>query len=161
RVRTMPRKARSVTRSSRKITASGIANIGAVDESTEATATPACLTAATNMTELTDVIAPRTTMRTRTPRLLLANVVGTSRAHGVTHSASEATGSRIACAVVGLISASGGLTSTVETAQASDAIAAAPTPNQKRSSRARSAHGATIRTRPAIVTSEPSAIGTV
>jgi len=161
RVRTIPRKARSVTRSSRKITASGIANMGAVDERTEATATPACLTAATNMTELTDVIAPRTTMRTRTPRLLLANVLGTARAHGVSHSTIEATGSRIACAVIGLISASGGLTSTVETAQASDAIAAAPTPNQKRSSGARSAHGATIKTRPAIVTSEPSAIGTV
>src|SRR5499433_2669 len=161
RVRTMPAKARMVMRSFRKTTANGIANIGAVEERTEATATPACLTPATNMTELTEVIAPRTTMRTCTARPLLANAPGTERAHGVSQRTIEATGRRIAWAVVALISASGGLTRTVETAHASEASTAAPTPNQKRSSGARSAHGATITTRPAIVTSEPTAMGTV
>src|SRR5262249_8803043 len=160
-VRTMPAKARRVMRSSRKMTASGIVNIGAVDERTEATATPACLTPATNMTELTEVIAPRTRIWIFTARSLRAKAPGTERAQGVIHSTIEATGRRIACAVVALISASGGLTRTVETAHASEASAAAPTPDQKRPSGARSAHGATITTRPAIVTSEPTAIGTV
>ena len=40
-------------------------------------------------------------------------------------------------------------------------IAAAPTPSQNRSSGARSAHGATMMTRPARVTSDPAAMGAV
>src|SRR6476661_3576571 len=117
RVRVMPARARGVRRSSRKMTARGIANMGAVDERTEATATPACLTPATNMTELTDVIAPRMTMRICTVRLLIRSARGAERAHGVSQSTIEATGSRIACAVTGPISDSGGFTRTVETAQ--------------------------------------------
>ena len=100
-------------------------------------------------------------MRTCTARLLMRSARGAARAHGVSQSTIEATGNRIACAVTGPISDSGGFTRTVETAQASDASAAAPTPNQKRSSGARSAHGATMRTRPAIVTSVPTTTGTV
>src|SRR5207249_9603321 len=92
-----------------------------VAERTEAMATPACLTPATNMTELTEVIAPRIAIRIFTARPLLANAPGTERAHGVSQSTSAATGNRIACAVVALISESGGLTSTVATAQASEA----------------------------------------
>src|SRR5436309_10839819 len=142
-----PRSARGVRRSPRKMTARGIANIGAVDESTEATATPAYLTPATNMTELTEVNAPSTAMRTRTARLLSASALGAERAQG--QSAVAASGRRIACAVTAFFSESGGLTRTVETAQASDASAAVPTPNQNRSSGARSAHGATMSARPA------------
>src|SRR5206468_752645 len=88
----MPAKARRVRRSSRKTTAKGIANIGAVEERTEATATPACLTPATNITELTEVITPRIAMRIFTVRPLRANAPGTERAHGVSQSTSEATG---------------------------------------------------------------------
>src|SRR5215475_14467180 len=101
-VSAMPARARRVRRSLRKITARGIANMGAVEERTEATATPACLTPATNMTELTEVITPRTAMRICTLRPLLANAPGTERAHGVSQSTIEATGSRIAWAVVAL-----------------------------------------------------------
>src|SRR5215475_6746633 len=113
-VSAMPARARRVRRSLRKITARGMANIGAVEERTEATATPACLTPATNMTELTEVIAPRIRMRTCTARLLMRKARGAERAHGVSQSIIEATGRRIACAVTGPISDSGGFTRTVE-----------------------------------------------
>src|SRR2546422_11165183 len=52
-------------RSPRKTRARGIANIGAVDESTAETATPAYLTDATNITELTAVRTLSATSRAR------------------------------------------------------------------------------------------------
>ena len=141
--------------------ASGIPNIGAVADSTDATVTPAYLTPATNVTELTAVSAPRTAMRTRAPRELCASSRGAERAHGVTQRSAAASGKRIACAVTGFISASGGLTRTVETAQATEASVAVPMPNPKRSSGAGPAHGARIKVIPASVRSVPPTIGSV
>src|SRR5437867_10095139 len=129
--------------------ASGIPNIGAVADSTDATVTLAYLTPATKVTELMAVSPPRTATRRRAPRELCANSRGAERAHGVTQSSAAASGKRIAWAVTGFISASGGLTSTVETAQATDASVAVPTPNQKRSSGAGPLQGARITVIPA------------
>ena len=57
-VRTMPATAMSGTRSPRKKNPSGSAKMGAVDESTVATATPAYWTPATNRIELAVLSAP-------------------------------------------------------------------------------------------------------
>src|SRR5213593_1755442 len=147
------------SRSPKQTRASGIANIGAVDDSTAATATPAYLTLATNITELSAVTTPSTASRARAAPPIRPRPA--ERAHGVAHSTIAARGNRIACAVTASISRSGGLTRTTETAQASDASVAAPTPNQNRSSGARSAHGATMRTMPPRVRRAPAATASV
>src|SRR5256885_14176595 len=139
--------------------ASGIPNIGAVADSTDATVTPAYLTPATKVTELTAVSAPSTATRTWAPRELCARSRGAERAQGVTQSSAAASGKRIAWAVTGVISASGGLTSTVETAHATEASVAVPTPNQKRSSGACPAHRARISVTPGSVRIVPPTIG--
>ena len=79
----------------------------------------------------------------------------------MTQSSAAASGKRIAWAVTGVISASGGLTRTVETAHATEASVAVPTPNQKRSSDACPAHGARISVTPVSVRIVPPTIGRV
>src|SRR5438876_706643 len=135
-------------RSPRKTRARGIANIGAVDESTAETATPAYLTDATNITELTAVRTLSAASRARAAPPIRPRPPAAARAHGVVHRTTAASGNRIACAVTASSSRSGALRKITETAQASDASVAVPTPNQNRSSGARSAHGATTRTMP-------------
>src|SRR5437867_3840636 len=129
------------SRSPKKTRASGIANIGAVDESTVETATPAYLTDATNITELSAVRIPSATSRTRAAPPVRPRPLAPTRAHGVAQSTIAASGNRIACVVTASISRRGGLRRTAETAQASDASVAIPTPSQNRSSGVRSAHG--------------------
>src|SRR5439155_14773215 len=115
-------------RSPKKTRASGIANIGAVDERTAATATPAYFTDATNSTELSTVRTLSAARRVRAAPSSRPRPPAAARAHGVAHSTSAASGNRIACAVTASVSRSGALTRTTETAQASDASVAVPTP---------------------------------
>ncbi|PYN70696.1 MAG: hypothetical protein DMD93_02610 [Candidatus Rokuibacteriota bacterium] len=149
------------SRSPKKTRASGIANIGAVDESTVETATPAYLTDATNITELSAVRTPSATSRTRAAPPVRPRPLAPTRAHGVAQSTIAASGNRIAWVVTASISRRGGLRRTAETAQASDASVAIPTPSQNRSSGVRSAHGATMRTMPPRVRRAPATIGSV
>ncbi|PYM32771.1 MAG: hypothetical protein DME15_12940 [Candidatus Rokuibacteriota bacterium] len=152
-----PSSAPSDSRSPRKTTASGIANMGAVDDSTVATATPACLTPATNITELTALRTLSPASRASTDGSRRRRPPSAPRAHGVTHSVAAASGSRIACAVTGSMSPSGDFRNTTETAHASAASVAVPTPSQKRSPGARWAQGATISVSPPSVRSVPAA----
>src|SRR5262245_22041658 len=96
------------TPSPRRITPSGMANAGADDESTAPTVQPAYLRLATNTTELAAVLTLSTPMRTSGRRPLVRRLLAAPRAHGVSHSRAEAIGRRIACAVSGSISRSGG-----------------------------------------------------
>src|SRR3989454_6052275 len=86
-------------RSPRKTRARGIANIGAVDESTAETATPAYLTDATNITELTAVRTLSAASRARAAPPIRPRPPAAARAHGVVHRTTAASGNRIACAV--------------------------------------------------------------
>src|SRR5207245_1447266 len=96
--------------------------------------TPAYLTPATNITELSAVTTLRTASRARAAPPIRRRLPAAARAHGVAHSTSAASGNRIACAVIASISRRGALRRTTETAQASaasalaDAAVTAPAP---------------------------------
>src|SRR5439155_12443823 len=130
---TAPRTVASVTRSPRNSTPRGIANSGAVAESTAPMATPAYFRLATKSTELAAVTMLSTPMRRSGPRPLWRRAAAAPRVHGVSHSRREASGSRMAWAVSGSISRSGGFIITVEIAHAADARTAVHTPHHSRS----------------------------
>src|SRR5439155_1417791 len=125
------------SRSPKKTRASGIANIGAVDESTVETATPAYLTDATNITELSAVRTPSATSRTRAAPPVRPRPLAPTRAHGVAQSTIAATieSARSARALV-------------------DAAANAPTPTVAATQPSRSAPPTVERA--ALTTTEPS-----
>src|SRR5262249_47162912 len=160
-VTAVPARASAGSRSPRKKTPSGTAKSGAVDDSTVATATPAYLTEAPYMTELTAVTAASATRRTNNgqpPR----NSTGTPRsAQGVTHRINAPTGRRIACALTGSISSSGTRSATTETPHASAASSASTTPRQGRGPPGGSRRAMTISTSPASVSRPPTTTGTV
>src|SRR5262249_4716936 len=154
-----PTAARAGTRSLRNTRPRGIAKIGAVDESTVATATPAYRTPATNRMELTAVSPPsaRSRQRARGPCRLRATTP--PHDHGVIHRRTAATGSRTACAWIASTSAREGLRTTTDAAHATDPSVAAPTPIQKRSRAALvdRVSPTTVRTTPPRVRTDPTA----
>src|SRR5256885_14022905 len=91
------------SRSPKQTRASGIANIGAVDDSTVATATPAYLTPATNITQPRAGTTLNKASRPRAAPPIRRRLPAAARAHGVAHSTSAASGNRIACAVIASI----------------------------------------------------------
>src|SRR5262245_37316568 len=95
-VTTVPSTPAADRRSPRKTIPSGMANMGAVDDSTVVMATPACFTPTTNITELSAV---RTDSHasvhwTLAPPARTRDAAG--HAHGVAHSKRPPTGSRMA-----------------------------------------------------------------
>src|SRR5262245_10293815 len=125
-----PRMAPDDRRSPRKMTPSGMANIGATDERMLPTATPAYLMPATYSTELKMVRTDSAAMRVRIGRPPLISAPTAPRAHGVAHSTAAATGNRTACAAAGLISESGAFIRSGETPHATQATPAVATPCQ-------------------------------
>src|SRR5437762_13577456 len=106
------------SRSPKKTRASGIANIGAVDESTVETATPAYLTDATNITELSAVRTPSATSRTRAAPPVRPRPLAPTRAHGLPPRTIAARGNRTAWVVTASLSRTGRLRRPGETAPA-------------------------------------------
>src|SRR5262245_17159989 len=95
-VTTVPNTPATDRRSPRKIIPSGMANIGAVDDSTVVTATPACFTPTTNITELTAVRTDRHASVHCTLEPPARTRPAAGHAHGVAHSRRPPTGSRMA-----------------------------------------------------------------
>jgi hypothetical protein len=106
--------------------------MGAVAESTVATPTPACFTPITNSTELTAVRAASSASDFPAAGDAVRTAPSAPRAQGVATSTRPTTGSRIAWAVVESTSLKAGLSMMAETAHATEARVAAPSPSQSR-----------------------------